>query len=138
MSDSESLRVGYLVLTIIGKLGIISENLVRGDRHMSNIDEILSAAQESPVSENEDRIFRKAVRWAIMAMLIFLIAMSLIERFVFKRIDFGKPFIVVAFAAIVDLVEAHELKNKKSLAKGIVKGVFALFLLLLWIGGLLR
>lgn len=105
---------------------------------MDNIDEILSAAQEHPVSENEDRIFRKAVFWAITVSVIFLFVMMFCERFVFKRIDFGKPFIVIAFAAIIDLVEAHDLKNKKTFAKGIFKTVFALFLLLLWMGGLLR
>lgn len=105
---------------------------------MANVDDILSAAQEHPVSENEDRIYRKAVFWAIVTSVIFLFVMMFFERFVFDRFDFGKPFILVAFAAIIDLVEAHDLKNKKTLAKGIYKAVFALLLLILWIGGLLR
>ena len=104
---------------------------------MNDFEKILQAAQKSPVAENERCITRKSVGISAIVGLTVCIVMILVEWFVFKKFDFGKPFLIFLMTAISDLVEYGHLKKKTTLIRGVLEVVLALFCLLMYIGGLL-
>ena len=128
-----------LVLTNIGELGNIkiSENLVKEETIMNN-DEILKRAQEHPVAEAENEASRKAITMALGVGILILTVMIVAELFIVKRIDFGKPALLLLIAALSNIFEGKNNSRKKELIIGIVESAGALFFLLLYVGGMFR
>ena len=121
-------------LTNIRKLGIlISVNLVKDDMVMKNND-ILNAVQEGTVKgEYENAVTRSALHIAIAVGIACAIIMTVLEWFVFKKFDFGKPFLIALTSGLTDILEWKHNKTKKMLVKGICTLLFAVFLLLMYI-----
>ena len=105
---------------------------------MNDDEMILLAAQEQPVEENENYVVRKAMRLAAIVAICLVIAMFLVEAFAFRKFEFGKPLILTIVAAIIDLYEGRELNKKGMRVRGAVEVAFAIFLLILYVGGLFR
>lgn len=97
-------------------------------------DDILKAAQEAPVNEEYERtVSRSALHIAIAIGITCALIMIAAEWFVFKKFDFGKPFLIVLTSGLADLLEQKKNQSKKMLITGIIKTIFATFLLLLYI-----
>lgn len=100
---------------------------------MENND-ILNAVQEGPVKgEYENAVTRSALHIAIAVGIACAIIMTILEWFVFKKFDFGKPFLIALTSGLTDILEWKRNKTKKMLVKGICTLLFAAFLLLLYI-----
>lgn len=123
-----------MILTNIGKLGrITSENLVK-DGKIMNKEDILKAVQEtSSKGEYEKTVARSALHIAIFVGIICALIMILIEWWVFKKFDFGKPFLIALTAGLADILEYKGNKLKKMFIMGVCKLIFAAFLLLMYI-----
>ena len=105
---------------------------------MVDRDKILHAAQKNPVAEHENEILRKALLVALAMVTVVIIVMSIVEMFVFHRLDFGKIFIVFLLGAIVDLMEGYGTNNVKEKIRGGILAAFSFVFLLLYVGGLFR
>ncbi len=103
-----------------------------------NNDEILRAAQENPVAEAEDDASRKAINQALGMGILLLTAMIVAEIFIVKRIDFGKPSLLLFIAALANILEGKRNHVRKTFIIGIAECVGAVFFLLLYMGGLFR
>mgnify|MGYP003571647180 CR=1 FL=1 len=103
-----------------------------------NDEEILRMAQEHPVAEAENETSRKAITMALGVGILCLTAMIVAEIFVVRRIDFGKPALLLLIAAISNILEGKNNHKKKELIIGIVESAFTLLFLLLYVGGLFR
>ncbi len=103
-----------------------------------NDEEILRVAQENPVAEAENETSRKAINNALAVGVLFLAAMIVAEIFLVKRIDFGKPALLLLISAISSILEGKNNHKRKELIVGIIEGVGTLFFLLLYIGGMFR
>ncbi len=103
-----------------------------------NREDILRAAQAEPVAENENYVARNALRIAAIVGLISCMVMVFVEMLVFKKIDFGKPFLIALIESLANVIEARKSKKKLMLILGILGLVFASAMLLLYIGELLR
>ncbi len=97
-------------------------------------DDILNAVQEGPVTgEYENAVTRSALHLAIAVGIACAIIMTVLEWFVFKKFDFGKPFLIALTSGLTDILEWKRYKKKKILVKGICTLLLAVFLLLLYI-----
>ena len=104
-----------------------------------NRDEILKAvSQAEPVAENERYVARNALRQAAIVAVVVCMIMVILEWFVFKKFDFGKPFLIAVTESLANVLESHKSGNKKMKVIGILGLVFSAFLLVLYIGGLFR
>lgn len=127
------------MLTNIGKLGKMNiGKLGKGDLYSMNRDEILRKAQAAPVAENEKYVARNALRMAAIVGLVTCLIMVMVELFVFRKVDFGKPFLIALIEGLADVIEACKSKNKRMLLLGILGLIFAFVMLLLYIGELFR
>ena len=101
-------------------------------------DEILKIAQGNVVAEAEDANERKAVTNAVAFGILLLTAMIVAECIIVKQIDFGKPALLVSISALTNIFEGRRNKVKKLVVSGIVKVIFAILFLILYVGGLFR
>lgn len=101
-----------------------------------NREDILKAAQmnEEVNDEAERDVTRKALLNAIAFSVVILMIMCLLEVIVFKKIDFGKPALLFSLSAYSSIYEGCKLPNRKKFIFGIIKAVFAIALLILYIG----
>ena len=60
--------------------------------------------------------------------------MILIELFLVKKMDFGKPALLIAIAGYADFYEGSKNRIRKKKVKGIIELVVAAFVVLLYIG----
>ena len=105
---------------------------------MNERDEILLAAQEQPVTENEDYAFRRAIRSALIVTISIFLVMGVSEMLVFRKVDFGKPMLLFLFCGVLDIAEARQLQSRKKTIRGILLLIASAFFALLYIGGLFR
>lgn len=103
-----------------------------------NDEEILKMAQEHPVAEAENELSRKAITMAIGIGILLLTAMIVAEIFIVKKIDFGKPALLLCIDAISNMLEGGNNHKRKELIIGIIECLGALFFLLLYVGGMFR
>ena len=97
-------------------------------------EDILNAVQEGPVKrEYENAVSRSALHIAIAVGIACAIIMTVIEWFVFRKFDFGKPFLIAITAGLADILEWRQNKTKKMLIRGVCTLLFPIFLLLLYI-----
>ncbi len=99
-------------------------------------EEILMVAQGDSLDEAENYNARKGLRIGMAVAVVAIIVMFLVEYYIFKKLDFGKPVILGLMATIADLTDGIINGRKKYIIKGIVEAVFTLFLLILYIGEL--
>lgn len=102
-------------------------------------EEILEAAQESTpeIGEAERDIMRRSLLHSMIVVVIVCIVMIIIEWVVVRKIDFGKPALLVLFSGVSDFLEGKKNNTKKKLTLGIVQIIAALALVLLYIGALI-
>ena len=104
-----------------------------------NRDEILEAVSKSePVAEHEKYIARNALKLAAVVAVVACMGMVIVEWFVFKKFDFGKPFLIALTESLANVLESRKSGNKKMKIIGILGLIFSAFLLALYIGGLFR
>lgn len=102
-------------------------------------DEILRAAQENAddIGEYEKSVSNKAILYSFMVIVGLCVFMIIFEWLVVKKIDFGKPALLLAIYSAIDIFEGSMRKQKTQLIKGIIVAVIALFFILLYVGALL-
>lgn len=102
-------------------------------------EDILKAvqAETQEVGEYEITVERRAMMYAAGIGLMLCAVLMLVEMFAEKRLDYGKPAMVLAICSISDLYEGIKLSDKKKKFKGTVEAIFAILFLLLFVGVLL-
>ena len=124
------------VLTDIGKLGNIkiAENLVK-ENLMTN-EEILKAAQndQEDIGEYEKEIVRKSLAYGAAFGVAIVTIMSLVELFLVKKMDFGKPALLFAISGYADFYEGSKTRIRRKKVKGTIELIVAVFGILLYIG----
>lgn len=106
-----------------------------------NDEEILSAASrqgENAEGEYEISVERKDLLYAMAAGILLCTVMIVTELVIFRRLEYGKPAILLTVYSTVDLRSGIKWKKKKLLIYGIVKGILAIIFVLLYIGALIR
>lgn len=105
---------------------------------MMNNEEILKAAQAEPqeLGEYEATIMRKALAYGAACGVGVCLILILLEMFIEKRFDYGKPAMIFALSGFSKFYEGRGTKNKKKLVAGIVELIVAAVGLLLFIGAL--
>ena len=112
---------------------------------MMTNEEILKAAQrdQSEIGEAEKEVLRKEkdeeriiLLRSMIVVLIVCIIMIVIEWVVVRKIDFGKPALLLFFSGTADLSEGKRKNKKKSISVGIAEIIAAIALVLLYIGAL--
>ena len=63
--------------------------------------------------------------------------MTVVELWIFKEIDFGKPAMLFAISGFAKLYEGIKGKEKKKVIGGLVEMFIVVFCLLLYVGALL-
>ena len=123
-------------LTNIGKLGNIeiSENLVKEDL-MTN-EEILKAAQngQEDIGEYEREVVRKSLAYGAAFGVTIVTIMILVELFLIKKMDFGKPALLFAISGYADFYEGSKSRIRRKKVKGTIELIVAVFGILLYIG----
>ncbi len=105
---------------------------------MSDNEILKEVQQEFPNAEYEKTITRSAMRIAAATGIICTVIMIIVEWLAFKKFDFGKPFLIMLIAGLIDIVEWSKLRAKKSLIiMGCLKLLFASIFLLLYITSLI-
>ena len=98
-----------------------------------NPDDILQAAQEGEtVGEFEKEVGRKGVISALGVSVILCVIMALFELFILKKPDTGKPAIVLAISATMNIYDGKKIKDRKTLIKGVVIGIIAVLLIVVY------
>lgn len=131
------------LLTNIGKLGKIKKSSIgklgKMKEEKMNNEEILRAAQEQGEAndEFERNVIRKGMIYSLVVTVFICVAMCIAEMLIFKKIDFGKPALILFASAFSDLYESSKIKSKKKTVLGIIECVLALGLVILYIGALI-
>ena len=101
-------------------------------------EEIIEAGQEnaSKIGEAERDVIRESLLHSMIVVVIVCIVMIVIEWVVIRKIDFGKPALIVLFSGVSDLLEGKKNGVKKKLTLGIVEIIAAFALVLMYIGAL--
>ncbi len=105
-----------------------------------NREDILKAAQEqSPkVGEFESKTQTKgAVIGALVALVVALV-MFYVEYLVFRRVDYGKPAIILLISFISDLHDGIKLKIKRKIVIGIITAILFLVCMIMYIGAFFK
>lgn len=104
-----------------------------------NNEEILRTVQAEPkkTGEYEREIARKGIALSLVIGVIMCAVMVMIELFIFKKIDCGKPAIILAMGCCCNLYEGCKTKTKKMVISGCIEGIIAIIAILLYIGALL-
>lgn len=97
-----------------------------------------SSVWATSLAENEKYVARNALRQAAIVAVVACMIMVILEWFVFKKFDFGKPFLIAVTESLANVLESRKSGNKKMKVIGILGLVFSAFLLVLYIGGLFR
>lgn len=97
-------------------------------------EEILNEAQKEVNSEAENFLTRKAIKISVIIGVSLLIVMTLVERVVFAKYDFGKMATVFCMAGFLHFFDGKYNKSKKTFIKGIFELVLFGLSLLVYIG----
>lgn len=101
-------------------------------------DDILKAIQEqTPNDEYERSVNVSAIKVAVACGVVCAAIMFLVEWFVVKSYDFGKPFLIFLMSGVADVFEARKRKKGATMTAGIVALILAAFCLLAYIAGLM-
>lgn len=105
-----------------------------------NRDELLKAAQAQGEKEGEyeRNIYSKGVMLGSALALFSIVVMDIIEYIVFKKIDYGKPAILMLIVSSSELFCGYKIKAKKMIVLGFIYLAMFLVLLGLYIGAFLR
>ena len=105
-----------------------------------NREELLKAAQAQSDSEGEFErsVLRRGVLFGTAMALFALVIMDIAEYIVFKRIDYGKPAILMLIISVSDLFCGFKIKDKKTIIKGIVFFVLFILCLIFYIGAFIK
>lgn len=122
----------------IGKLGNvkISENLVK--ETFMNREEILNAVQseKQELGEYERTVARKAIMYGAACGVAICMVMMVVELFIFKKFDLGKPTILFAISGFAKLYEGIKNKIKKMIIGGTIELFIMVIGMLVYIGAL--
>lgn len=101
-----------------------------------NREDILRAVQseKQETGEYERSVARKAVMYGSAVGVLLCIVMLALELWVFKKMDFGKPTILLVICGFADLYEGKMCKGKRLVIKGLAEMAIAVFFLLAYIG----
>ncbi len=101
-------------------------------------EEIMKAAQKnaSEIGEAERDVMRKSLLHSMIVVTILCIIMIILELIIVRKIDFGKPALLLLLSGTSDFLEGKRSNNKKGLTIGIVQIIAAVSLTLLYIGAL--
>lgn len=101
-----------------------------------NREEILLAAQaeKQETGEYENTIARKAIMYGAAVGVMLCTVMLVVELWVFKKIDLGKPTMLFAISGFANLYEGLKCRVKKKIISGIIEMIVAVLSLLLYIG----
>lgn len=103
-----------------------------------NREEILKAAQSEAqdTGEYERNVARKAIMYGAASGVMLCTIMSVVELWIFKKIDFGKPAMLFAISGFALLYEGIKGKDKKKFIGGLSEMFISVFCLFLYIGAL--
>ena len=129
-------------MTNIRKLGNMSvktsANLVK-EATMGEQDILKAAqAQASKSGEFEKETANKAMASAICASVVAMIVMVVAELLVYRKIDLGKPALLLIVTCVVELCQGRKLQNKKQVVRGVVEAIVAALFLILYVGAFFR
>ena len=98
-------------------------------------EDILKVVQEvPPVAEYEKSVTRSVMKIVTAIVISCLIVMIIAEWLIFKKADFGKPFLIALWGGLMDTIEWHRLREKKSLRiTGFCQLLVAAFCLLCYV-----
>ena len=102
-------------------------------------EDILKAVQteKQETGEYEDNIARKAIMFGTALGVILCLIMTAVELWIFKKLDFGKPTMLIAISSFANLYEGRKCKEKKKIVGGLIEAMIAVFCLLLYVGAFL-
>ena len=142
--DFEKISITTKSLDQYRKTWYYIRKLGKGGMSMTN-EEILIAAQrdQSDIGEAEKEVMRKEKdeerRILLQSMIVLVVAciiMIVVEWIVVRKIDFGKPALLLLFSGTSDLLEGKKKNKKKTLTIGVVEIIASVALVLLYIGAL--
>lgn len=102
-----------------------------------NRDEILNAvSNEKPTDEFGAQIARRGAGIGAAVGIIICVIMVVVELLIFKKLDFGKPAIILVMSSVSYIYEGIRSKKFGYIIGGIILGIIALALLVLYVGAL--
>ncbi len=103
-----------------------------------NREEILIAAQseKQETGEYEKTVARKAIMYGAALGVMLCSVMSVVELWILKKVDLGKPAMLFAISGFANLYEGRKCKEKKKVISGLIEIIIAVFCLLLYVGAL--
>lgn len=102
-------------------------------------EEILRAvqAEKQETGEYEKNVTRKAIMYGAALGVGLCTVMSVVELWIFKKMDFGKPTILLAISGFANLYEGKRIRKKRAVLGGVIELVIATLGLILYVGALL-
>ena len=102
--------------------------------------DILKAAQAqaSKTGEFEKETSNKAMARAIGVAMIAMIVMVVAESLIYRKIDPGKPALLAFITCLVELQQGRKLQKKQQVVRGVVEAIVAALLLILYVGSFFR
>lgn len=99
-------------------------------------EEILKIVQTENVDigEYEKMVARKAIIYGTSLGVIVCGMMILLEIFVLKKVDVGKPAILLTISGVINFYESIKCQNKKMLICGVIELFLATICLILYVG----
>lgn len=102
-----------------------------------NREEILNTiSNEKPTDEFEAQVARRGAGIGAAVGIIICVVMFVVELVIFKKLDFGKPAIILVMSAVSYIYEGIRRKKTITILCGGIAGVFALAFLILYVGAL--
>lgn len=104
---------------------------------MNNEELMQNVEKETRVfDEHENKIQRLGIGLAIAFSLLLAIIMVSIEFYVFHKVDYGKPALLIFMAMISDLYEGIKLKRTRKFIFAAISLLLFVVCLVMYIGGL--
>ena len=100
-------------------------------------EEILKAVQNEKNDEFEQREANRSVIFGAAVAIAVCVIMIIVEWVVLKKVDYGKPTIIIVFSGAADLYEGIKNKKRKSKIIGIVELILAVIGLGLYVGAII-
>ena len=99
-------------------------------------EEILKAAQngQEDIGEYEREVVRKSLAYGAAFGVTIVTIMILVELFLIKKMDFGKPALLFAISGYADFYEGSKSRIRRKKVKGTIELIVAVFGILLYIG----
>lgn len=102
-----------------------------------NNEEVLKAVQtcNEPNDEYERNVTQKGLLYSMTIAVAVSIAMVIAEMLIFKKVDYGKPALVLLICGISTIYESSKIERRK-LITGILELIVAAVFVILYIGAL--